>query len=192
MPASTSHPLADQYLKDIQRAAQRLPHRQRAELLSEIAAHVEHGLIQAHGEAAVRNLLDQLGEPEDIVAAAAQSASPDGPRRAWLALALGLFGVACGLVPVVGAFVAIPSGIAAATLGFRARRDAQSIGAPTAASTGAILAGLTATIAPLVFLAAFLALNPVGVGGEANEGNLPAVQVPTADKAYDRPQATGS
>jgi hypothetical protein len=55
----------------------------RMELVAEIRGHIETALQeeQAAGEAAVRNVLDRLGPPEEIVEAA-EPLSPLGERRA--------------------------------------------------------------------------------------------------------------
>jgi hypothetical protein len=54
-----------------------LPRHQRDELLAEIRDHLDAGITAGATEADVRNLLDDLGSPEAIVAAA----RPDGARR---------------------------------------------------------------------------------------------------------------
>ena len=66
----TMHPLADQYLRRLERAARALPRGQREELLAEIRSHLELGLAPDATEAEARNFLDDLGTPEEIVAAA--------------------------------------------------------------------------------------------------------------------------
>lgn len=118
---TTLHPLAEDYLYRLHQAAWSLPGPERAELLAEIRSHLEAGLTPGSTDADVRNLLDELGAPEDIVAAA-QSA-PDGPPvtgmlapaaqvpvSPWgaaeiiavLALTLGTF-----VVPIIGPIVGI-------------------------------------------------------------------------------------
>jgi uncharacterized membrane protein len=73
---TTLHPLAEDYLRRLDRAAWSLPGPDRTELLAEIRAHLEAGLTPGSTDADVRNLLDELGAPEDIVVAA--QSSPDG------------------------------------------------------------------------------------------------------------------
>lgn len=118
---TTLHPLAEDYLGRLEHASWALPGPERAELLSEIRGHLEAGLTPASTDAEVRNLLDELGTPEDIVAAA--QATPDGlpltglpvpgsqpPASPWgaaeiiavLALTLGTF-----VVPIIGPIVGI-------------------------------------------------------------------------------------
>ena len=77
---STLDPLVDDYLSRLARAAAVLPPDRRDELLGEIGEHI--AVARASGaaddEVAVRNLLERLGEPAEIVAAAQE----DGPS-AW-------------------------------------------------------------------------------------------------------------
>jgi uncharacterized membrane protein len=74
---TTAHPLVDDYLGRLEHAARPLPRHQREELVAEIRAHLDAGLGQTATEAEVRNLLNDLGEPADIVAAA----QPDPPAK---------------------------------------------------------------------------------------------------------------
>lgn len=76
---TTLHPLAEEYLSRLERAARDLPPEDRHELLTEIRGHLHAGLPDDPGDAEVRNLLQELGPPEDIVAAARPDA--EGPRR---------------------------------------------------------------------------------------------------------------
>ncbi len=66
----TMHPLGEEYLGRLERAARVLPRGQREELLEEIRSHLEAGLPPDATEADARNVLDALGSPADIVAAA--------------------------------------------------------------------------------------------------------------------------
>ncbi len=121
---TTLHPLAEEYLERLERAASALPAPDRHELLTEIRGHLHAGLPEPAGDADVRNLLQELGRPEDIVAAARSESEPlAGPGPAvtrppaatgsdspWgvveilavLGLTVGMF-----LVPVVGPVVGI-------------------------------------------------------------------------------------
>ncbi|WP_170177764.1 HAAS signaling domain-containing protein [Thermomonospora umbrina] len=60
--------LIDDYLDRLARAAAGLPGSRRAELTAEIREHIEVALAEGpdRDEAAVRTLLDRLGDPEDI------------------------------------------------------------------------------------------------------------------------------
>jgi hypothetical protein len=84
MTNSTVNRLVDQYLTRLADAAQALPPDRRAELLSEIREHIAAAMAEADGadEAAVRTMLDRLGQPEDIVAAAVEDDPPERPANA--------------------------------------------------------------------------------------------------------------
>lgn len=101
---TTAHPLAQDYLRRLDRAARVLPSRDRHELLEQIRGHLDAGLAPDSSEAEVRTLLDSLGPPEDIVAAAGpeQEARRRGVREV-LALVL----LVTGLPPVVGWLVGL-------------------------------------------------------------------------------------
>ena len=73
--------LIDDYLRRLEHAASHMQRARRTELVAEIRGHIETALAQeqATGEAAVRNVLDRLGPPEEIVEAAEP---PPGDRHA--------------------------------------------------------------------------------------------------------------
>lgn len=99
MMTTTTHPLARQYLRRLHRCAAVLPRRQREELVDEIRSHLEAGIPPDATEADVRNVLDQLGAPEDIVDAAA----PDRPvKRRGAREVLALILVVTGFPPLIG------------------------------------------------------------------------------------------
>jgi uncharacterized membrane protein len=64
--------LIDDYLRRLEDAAAHMQKARRAELVAEIRGHIDTALRQEQtaGEAAVRNVLDRLGPPEDIAEAA--------------------------------------------------------------------------------------------------------------------------
>ena len=100
-----SNPLVADYLRRLERASASLPRPRRLELVAEIREHVDDALLEAGAadEVAVRNVLDRLGPPEEIAAAAAPSVEPAGHTgrleiAALIALAL----------PFVGWLVGIP------------------------------------------------------------------------------------
>ncbi len=72
MNTSTVDQLVSEYLQRLERAAEALPPDRRTELTAEIAEHIASARSAgaAANEAAVRSLLDRLGNPEEIVAAA--------------------------------------------------------------------------------------------------------------------------
>jgi uncharacterized membrane protein len=73
------HALAEDYLARLEAAAQALPDGERHELVAELRGHLAAGLEQNSSDAAVRNLLQDLGSPEDVVAAAAFEREGAGP-----------------------------------------------------------------------------------------------------------------
>ena len=64
--------IVDDYLRRLEAAAAHLQRSRRAELVAEIREHIDVALRQeeAANEVAVRNVLDRLGPPEEIVDAA--------------------------------------------------------------------------------------------------------------------------
>lgn len=68
MNDSTLHPLARDYLKRLKKAARRLPRARRKELAEEIEAHLREALPPSAGEAEAKDVLERLGEPEQIAA----------------------------------------------------------------------------------------------------------------------------
>ena len=127
-PPGTDHPIVSTYLARLSQAAATLPPGRREELIAEIRAHIDEALAASGGDdVAVRQVLDRLGAPEDIVAAeradtegqpgtshrcarcvTAGSGPPPGPRSPWgaieilavLALTVGAF-----IVPILGPLV---------------------------------------------------------------------------------------
>jgi uncharacterized membrane protein len=80
MTTTTGERLLTDYLARLDGAALSLPEDRRADLLEGIAEHVAAARAagELQDEAAVRTLLDRLGEPEEIVAAA-RDEGPDSP-----------------------------------------------------------------------------------------------------------------
>jgi uncharacterized membrane protein len=98
--------LVADYLRRLERAAASLTRQRRAELVAEIQEHIDDALLEAGAadEVAVRNVLERLGAPEEIAAAAGPpTASPAG-RAGRLEIAA-LVALA---VPFVGWLVGIP------------------------------------------------------------------------------------
>jgi hypothetical protein len=90
----TTDLLVADYLARLARAAARMPSPRRDELLEEIDAHIRSARAAgpADDEAGVRTLLDRLGTPEEIVAAATDDVPPVGlVRRPWAALEVAAF-----------------------------------------------------------------------------------------------------
>jgi len=117
-----AEPLVEDYLRHLEAAASGLPAYRRQELLAEIREHLDEALRQvpAGDEAAVRAMLERLGSPEEIVAAAADP-MPAGqfvpmyvPETNGLAIASLLFGIF---------WLGGIGSLAALVLGYRARRE---------------------------------------------------------------------
>lgn len=70
-------PIADEFLNEVDRAARALPRSPRKELLDDLEAHLREAVAEAGGdEARLRTIVDSLGSPDEIVAAA----GPPEPR----------------------------------------------------------------------------------------------------------------
>jgi uncharacterized membrane protein len=72
--------LVQDYLRDLRNAARTLPDDRRDELVEEITTHIAEARQSDGSPTAVRNILDRLGDPADIVRAAADT-PPGSP--AW-------------------------------------------------------------------------------------------------------------
>jgi hypothetical protein len=74
--------LVTDYLGRLDAAARSLPASRRAELAGEVRQHIEMALAEAGGrdEVTVRNVLDRIGPPDDIVDA---ERGADGPPPGW-------------------------------------------------------------------------------------------------------------
>jgi hypothetical protein len=94
--------LVDDYLRRLEAAAAHLQRSRRAELVAEIREHIEAALRQedAANEVAVRNVLERLGPPEEIVEAAEPTTAPaPASKRPG---ALEIIALLSLLVPVIG------------------------------------------------------------------------------------------
>ena len=113
--AAGEHPLVAAYLRRLDDAARALPGGQRSELVTDIREHLADALPPDAGEADIRAVLDRLGDPEAIVAAAVESGSAGGSDRrvvsvtpgrqasAWLELSAALLmTLGSVLVPIIG------------------------------------------------------------------------------------------
>jgi hypothetical protein len=107
-------PMVDDYLRRLDLAARVLPDDRRQELVDEIATHIaQSGVSGQMGEAHLRTLLDRLGAPSEIVAAAREGddsieTAPAGPVRRSVRPSIGieitavLLLTAGSLLPFVG------------------------------------------------------------------------------------------
>ena len=152
-------PLVDDYLRRLDAAASRLPADQREELVSEIRDHLQEALRQtpAGDQAAVRNALERLGSPEEIVAAAADPAAgqPTGAASQINGLAIASVLVAVLWFAGLGAVLAL-------VFGYRARGQIKdSAGRQTGsglAAAGIVLGWIG--IAIVVTVVILIALHP--------------------------------
>ncbi len=99
--------LVDEYLARLDAAAAHMQRARRTELVAEIREHIETALREeeAASEAAVRNVLERLGPPEEIVEAAEPvSSAADGHGRAGK---LEVAALILLVVPLVGWIVGV-------------------------------------------------------------------------------------
>jgi hypothetical protein len=106
MNDSSLHPLAQDYLKRLKKAAASLPRARRKELIEEIEAHLSEALPAAAGETEALNVLERLGKPAEIVA---EASTGQAPARAGVneRLAIPLLLIGGVIVPVLGWFVGV-------------------------------------------------------------------------------------
>jgi uncharacterized membrane protein len=135
MTTMTMHPLAADYLRDLEREARRLPRAERQELVEEIRAHLAEATDPMMTDAEALTVLDRLGQPHDIVKAERPEEEENRRDRRgiheWAAIILLLlggfafgFGWIAGLIllwssrawntrdKLIGTFV-VPGGLAA-------------------------------------------------------------------------------
>lgn len=101
--------IVDDYLRRLEEAAAHLQRARRVELVAQIREHVDAALRQeqAAGQADVRNVLERLGAPEEIVEAAERAPDGDTSRvgkldlAALIALLVPFIGLVLGPVLVV-------------------------------------------------------------------------------------------
>jgi hypothetical protein len=100
-----THRLVDDYLRRLEEAAAHLQRARRAELVAEIREHIEAALRaeDAADEVVVRNVLERLGPPEEIVEAAEPAPVDETSRRGKLEVAA----IVALIVPVIGWLVGI-------------------------------------------------------------------------------------
>jgi uncharacterized membrane protein len=103
MSTTAPNPLIDSYIKQLRARARTLPRGRRDELMQQIQEHLRDALPPGSTEVEVRNALDQLGEPEAIVAEEFDRLGFQ-PARAgkleWAVIVLLPFGAF--LIPILG------------------------------------------------------------------------------------------
>lgn len=101
---ATLHPLAHAYLREVERGLAPLPRGRRDEIVADLREHLDASHVGAESEADVRNVLDRLGDPRDVAAAALAEAgvveATAKPVMEWYAV--GLLSVGSLMLPIAG------------------------------------------------------------------------------------------
>jgi hypothetical protein len=152
--------LVEDYLRRLDTAASTLPPDRRAELMSEIREHLQEGLRHngATDEVAVRNLLDRLGSPEEIVAEAVDpSPFPTVPVSAPETNSSAVASLVLGALWLLGI-----GSVLALIFGYRARREIKS-SQPHQTGAGLATAGIVLGWVGIVLLLV-VAAGALGLG----------------------------
>ncbi len=114
----TAQALVDAYISELTAAARLLPAHRRAELIADVREHIRAALggTGAGDEAAVRNVLERLGSPDEIVAAARDEREPQIPRARSLTPARLAIAALTGLLVLLLALLSGTSGLPAAVM----------------------------------------------------------------------------
>jgi uncharacterized membrane protein len=107
---STDNKLVDDYLDRLNRELAGFPRARRRELVEEISGHILEARadLETENEAAVRTLLDRLGDPADIAAEARERpAAPRAKASGWDIVALILLLIGGVIFPVVGWLIGV-------------------------------------------------------------------------------------
>jgi Protein of unknown function (DUF1700) len=108
--ASNADKLVADYLKRLNAELRGLPRARRQELVDEISEHIAEAraALDGENEAAIRTLLDRLGEPEEIAAEARERVGMAPRKVGWKEVgALVLLPIGGVLIPVLGWIVGI-------------------------------------------------------------------------------------
>jgi hypothetical protein len=163
-------PLVDDYLHRLDAAASALPTHRRDELVSEIRDHLQEALRQSatSDEVAVRNLLERLGPPDEIVNAAADPTPPDqlsAPVRETNGSAV--VSVLLGVLWLAGI-----GSVLALVFGYRARREIKNSEGSQKGSTLATVGIVLGWVGVAMLL--IVVLGGLGlVAGSAGPGGTP-------------------
>lgn len=97
------HPIATRYLDELDRALGDLPRARRQEIVEEIRSHIGEATPPGAGEAEIRTVLEDLGDPESIAADARERFGITKPNAGALeGFAIALLLVGGVIVPAVG------------------------------------------------------------------------------------------
>jgi uncharacterized membrane protein len=87
---TTADTLVDNYLRDLKAELRDLPAARQREILAEVGEHITEARAaqDSQSEAAIRTVLERLGDPADIAArpataSASSPSSPGPPLRGW-------------------------------------------------------------------------------------------------------------
>jgi hypothetical protein len=107
---TTADHLVDDYLKRLRRELAGLPRERRRELEQEISEHIAEAraTLSAQNEAEIRTLLDRIGDPADIAAAARERFGLQPRKAGWKEItALILLPIGGLILPVLGWFIGV-------------------------------------------------------------------------------------
>jgi hypothetical protein len=104
-PHTRAGQLVQQYLHRLHRATADLPESIRVELTGDIEAHLADTLGTNPNEATTRQVLDELGSPDEIAASAATESGVSGTGHAQRGTGAVVYDVAAVLVLLAGGFV---------------------------------------------------------------------------------------
>lgn len=107
--SSTADKLIDDYLKRLNRELAGFPRARRTELVEEISEHIAEARadLESENEAAIRTLLDRLGDPEDIAAEARERFGIRPKGSGWDVVALIMLLVGGVILPVIGWIIGV-------------------------------------------------------------------------------------
>jgi len=107
--SSTADKLIDDYLKRLNRELAGFPRARRRELVDEISEHIAEARadLESENEAAIRTLLDRLGDPEDIAAEARERFGARSKGSGWDVVALIMLLVGGVILPVIGWIIGV-------------------------------------------------------------------------------------
>jgi hypothetical protein len=171
-------PLADDYLRRLEAATSALPPHQRDELISEIRDHLDEALRQTppSDQAAVRNVLERLGPPEEIAAAATGEAPPGH----LVAPAPETNGSAIVSVVLAVLWFAGIGSVLALVFGYRARRQIKNSAGRQKGSGLATAGIILGWIGTAIILAAVAIILVGGVAALVGGHGSPATPVPVS------------